>query len=139
MLEQVEDKIKQLEQQQKEEYYKRKNSDLISWGLSGKKVGKGTAPLIITDDEYEALIAASSGLDNESRNKVGKLMSMASAAIITVGIIVGAVAFAFGSQLRLVYFSISIIASLFIALLFRGIGEAIRLLQFHLKYISHDQ
>ena len=50
MLEQVENKIRQLEDQQKEEYYKKKDADLLSWGLSGKRGGKKTSPLIVTDD-----------------------------------------------------------------------------------------
>lgn len=125
MLEPVEDKIKEFEQQQKDEFYKRKNDDLVSWGLSGKK----EAPLIVTDDEYEALITASSGISSVSRNKVARMMSISSVAIITVGIIIGAAAFALGSDLRLIYCSVSIVVSTLIALIFRGLGEAIRLLQ----------
>ncbi|MCM1365198.1 MAG: hypothetical protein NC122_08620 [Faecalibacterium sp.] len=128
MLEQVENKIQQLGEQQKEEYYKRKDEDLIAWGLSGKK-GKKSAPIIVTDEEYEALIEASNGVGKSSRNNVGKMMSVASGVIITLGIIIGAVVFSFADDLGFVYFSISLFSAILLALLFRGVGEAIRLLQ----------
>ena len=60
MLEQVENKIQELQRLQKEEYYKKKDEDLLEWGLTSKKDGKKKIPVIVTDDEYEALIEASS-------------------------------------------------------------------------------
>lgn len=129
MLEQVESKIQQLGEQQKEEYYKRKDEDLLAWGLGGKRGSKKSPPIIVTDEEYEALIEASNGVGKSSRNNIGKLMNVASGVIITLGIIIGAVAYSFADDLGFVYFSISLFASILLALLFRGVGEAIRLLQ----------
>jgi len=129
MLEQVENKIQQLGAQQKEEYYKRKDEDLIAWGLAGKNKGKKSTPVIVTDEEYEALIEASNGVGKSSRNSIGRMMTVASVVIITIGIIVGGVAANFAQDLKFVYFSIAVVASALLALLFRGVGEAIRLLQ----------
>lgn len=129
MLEQVESKIQQLGAQQKEEYYRKKDEDLLAWGLTGKKKGKKATPVIVTDEEYEALIEASNGVGGSSRNNIGRMMNVASVAIITIGIIVGAVIANFTTELGFVYFSVAVIAAVLFALLFRGIGEAIKLLQ----------
>ena len=37
MLEQVENKIKELSEQQKEEYYRKKDADLLEWGLTSMR------------------------------------------------------------------------------------------------------
>ena len=46
MLEQVEEKIRELKKQQRDEYYKKKDSDLIQWGLTSNKKGSKSAPLV---------------------------------------------------------------------------------------------
>lgn len=129
MLEQVENKIQQLGAQQKEEYYKRKDEDLSAWGLNSKKGGKKSVPVIVTDEEYEALIEASNGVGKNSRNPIGRMMNLASIVIITLSIIIGAVVYSFASDLGFVYFSIAVMSGALLSLLFRGVGEAIRLLQ----------
>lgn len=130
MVEQVEIKLQQLRQQQKNEYNKKKASDLAEWGISdSKKSGKGKVPVIITDEEYEALIEASAGIKEYSRNPISSLLNICSIAILAIGIVVGIVLATSVENLASVYLSGAIIASALISILFRGIAEAIRLLQ----------
>lgn len=129
MLEQVENKIKELSAQQKEEYYKKKDADLLAWGLSSKSNGKKEVPLIITDEEYEALIDASTAAGSSSRNPIANILNVTSAVIAALGLIVGIVLLKFNDGLGFVYLSASIIVGCLLALLFRGVGEAIKILQ----------
>lgn len=130
MLEQVENKIKEFSSEQKEEYYRKKDADLLSWGLSGKSgKGKKTVPLIVTDEEYEALIDAATAAGRTSRNPVANMLNIVSVIIIALGIIVGFVLYVFSQSLGFVYLSVSVAAGLLFSLLFRGVGEAIKILQ----------
>lgn len=129
MLEQVENKIQELQNLQKEEYYKKKDQDLLEWGLTSKKSDGKTVPIIVTDAEYEALIEASSGMKSAGRNKIASILNLASIMIFSLGIIVGGVMVAFSESLGAVYFTASVLAAAIIALIFRGISEAICLLQ----------
>lgn len=131
MLEQVEMKIQELSKQQKEEYYKRKDADLYRWGLVSKDNGKGrkATPLIVTDEEYEALIDASSTAGSSGRNTVANVMNVTSIAVVVLGFILGVVLGKFYDELGFVCVSASLLGSVLLGLLFRGIGEAIRLLQ----------
>lgn len=130
MVEQVEVKLQQLRQQQKEEYNRKKAADLAEWGFSDSKKGKnGKVPLIITDDEYEALIEASAGIKEYSRNSIASLLNICSIAIFAIGIILGIVLGSFADSLGFVYFSVTFIISAVLAVLFRGVSEAVRLLQ----------
>ena len=129
MLEQVENKIRELKKQQRDEYYKKKDSDLIQWGLTSNKKGSKSAPLVITDEEYEALIDASSGAGMPARNTMARVLNITALAIITLGIIIGFLLYNFIDESGVFYAFASVIASIVLALLFRGISEAIRLLQ----------
>lgn len=130
MLEQVENKIKEFSNEQKEEYYRKKDADLLAWGLSGKSgKGKKNVPLIVTDEEYEALIDAATAAGRTSRNPVANMLNIVSVVIVALGIIVGFVLNSFAESLGVVYLSASIVCGLLIALLFRGVGEAIKILQ----------
>ena len=88
MLEQVEKKIEELKKIQAREYYKKKDADLDAWGLSSKKDGKKSVPIIVTNDEYEALIKASNGVGGTSRNKTARVLSL----LAIVALIFGAIA-----------------------------------------------
>ncbi len=129
MLEQVENKIKELSEQQKEEYYRKKDADLLEWGLSSKGSGKKAIPLIITDEEYEALIDAYSSVGRTSRNIISNLLNVTSIAIAVLGVVVGIVLCLFSDNLGFVYLSVSVIGGALLAILFRGVGEAVRILQ----------
>lgn len=129
MLEQVENKINELKTQQKEEYYKKKDADLVAWGLVDERKSSKGIPLIVTDEEYEALIDASNGVGMTSRNHMVNILNVASLAIIALGIIVGFVLMQFHDEMGFVYLSASVFISVILALVFRGLSEAIRLLQ----------
>ncbi|MDO4380393.1 MAG: hypothetical protein Q4D20_05925 [Clostridia bacterium] len=129
MLEQVENKIKELTDQQKEEYYKKKDADLLAWGLSSKSQGKKEVPLIITDEEYEALIDASTAAGRTSRNPIANMLNVTSIVIAVLGLITGIVLLKFNDDLGFVYLSVSVLVGAILALLFRGVGEAIKILQ----------
>ena len=99
MLEQVENKIKELSEQQKEEYYRKKDADLLEWGLTSKVSGKKVVPLIITDEEYEALIDAYSATGRTSRNIVSNMLNITSIAVAVLGLVVGIVLCVFNDDI----------------------------------------
>ena len=129
MLKEVEKKISELHARQKEEYYKQKDIDLENWGLSQHKKKKNSVPLIVTDDEYEALIDASIGTRSAGRNSIASLLNGVAVAIIALGIVIGIACIIILDNLGAVYFSVSVVASIIVALIFRGIAEAITILQ----------
>lgn len=129
MLQQVEQKIQQLKELQAAEYYKKKDEDLQAWGLASKKNGKKVTPIIVTDEEYEALIKASNGVGTTGRNSTANLMKTLSITIIVLGAIIGIALWFSSESLGFVWFTASMIASVIVSVLFRGVGEAISLLQ----------
>ncbi len=129
MLEQVEQKIQELKKIQAEEFYKKKDTDLSTWGLTSKKNGKKSTPIIVTDDEYEALIKASNGVGKSGRNPVANALKAFSVASIIVGVVAGATAWFSAKEMGFIWFSIAVLVSIVISLIFHGLSEAIRLLQ----------
>ncbi len=130
MLAQVEKKIHELNKQQIQEYYKKRESDLISWGLVGKgsKDDKET-PLPVSDDDYESLVLAASTVGRAGRNPVAHVLNVAATCMVFFGIIFGFVFLQTTSNLSIAYASMVVVASLAVGLIFRGISEAIKLLQ----------
>ena len=129
MLEQVENKILELKKIQAEEYYKRKDADLQAWGLTYKTDGNKTTPIIVTDEEYEALIKASNGVDRVGRNPYAKTLNVLAYVATGAGALSGAVVAALSDALAFVYFTLCLVAGLVIGVVFKGMGEIIRLLQ----------
>ena len=89
MIDKVEAKIAELKKQQREEYYRKKEADLAQWGLGPQKKGKKSAPLVVTDEEYEALIDASSGVGMPTRNGFARVLNIAALIVAVAGIIIG--------------------------------------------------
>ncbi len=129
MLEQVELKIQELEKAQAEEYYKKKEADLRTWGLVSKKENGKTTPLVVTDQEYDALIKASNGVGRSGRNSIAVLLNALAIAIIVVAVIAGFVLEALSDELGFVYMSLSFVIGLVFAAILKGVAEAVRLLQ----------
>ena len=129
MLEQVENKILELKKTQAEEYYKRKDADLQAWGLTYKTDGNKVTPIIVTDEEYEALIKASNGVDRVGRNPFAKALNILSYIAASIGAVAGAVVAGLSDELAFVYFTICLIVGLAVAITFKGMAEIIRLLQ----------
>ena len=129
MLEQVELKIQELQKVQAEEYYKKKEEDLRSWGLVSKKEGGKVTPLVVTDEEYDALIKASNGVGKSGRNSIAIVLNALSIAVIVVAAIAGFVLEALADELGFVYMSISFVIGIVFAAVLKGVAEAVRLLQ----------
>ncbi len=129
MLDQVEDKIRELEKMQRDEYNNMKKADLEQWGLTTHKEGGKTTPLVVTDEEYEALVKASNGVGMPSRNPISKMLNVAALCVLSLGIIVGFALLNFVSELGRLYLIGSVLIGVILSLVFRGLSEAIRLLQ----------
>ena len=129
MLDKVEAKIAELKKQQRDEYYKKKEADLAKWGLATQKKGKKSTPVVVTDEEYEALIDASSGVGMPTRNGFAKVLNVAALIVVVAGIIIGFSVANFHEEMSFPIFMGAVAASVLIALIFLGLGEALRLLQ----------
>ena len=129
MLEQVENKILELKKIQAEEYYKRKDADLQSWGLTYKTDGNKVTPIIVTDEEYEALIKASNGVDRAGRNPFAKTLNVLAYISASAGAVSGAVVAALSDELAFVYFTLCLVAGLVVGVIFKGMSEILKLLQ----------
>ncbi len=129
MLEQVENKILELKKIQAEEYYKRKDADLQAWGLTYKTDGNKVTPIIVTDEEYEALIKASNGVDRVGRNPFAKALNVLAYVSAGAGALSGAVVAALSDELAFVYFTLCLVAGLVVGVVFKAMSEIIRLLQ----------
>ncbi len=129
MLEQVENKILELKKIQAEEYYKRKDADLQSWGLTYKTDGNKFTPIIVTDEEYEALIKASNGVDRVGRNPFAKTLNVLAYISAGAGALSGAVVAALSDELAFVFFTLCLVAGLVVGVIFKGMSEILKLLQ----------
>ena len=129
MLEQVEKKIEELKKVQAREYYKKKDADLDAWGLTSRKEGNKNILIIVTNEEYEALIKASNGVGDTSRNKTSRLLNWISLVVLILGAIAGGVVLAVSESMGFVYFSLAVVVAGVLAALLKGVSEAINLLQ----------
>ena len=129
MLEQVELKIQELQKAQAEEYYKKKEADLRSWGLVSKKENGKVTPIVITDEEYDALIKASNGVGASGRNGIAVLLNALAVSVIVVAAIAGFVLESLSDELGFVYMSLSFVIGIVFAAILKGVAEAVRLLQ----------
>lgn len=129
MLEQVQAKINELQKLQAEEYYKKKEADLREWGLVAKKENGKTTPIVVTDEEYNALIKASNGVGKSGRNSVAVLLNALSLSVIVVAAIAGFVLETLSDELGFVYMSLCFVVGIVFAAVLKGVAEAVRLLQ----------
>lgn len=134
MLEQVEIKLQELKKLRAEEYYKKKDADLKAWGLTTKTDGKKVTPIIVTDEEYEELVKASNGVGKIGRNPVAIALNVLSIGIIVVGVLVGILVADFVEASSILVFTACIAVAAILAVIFRGLAEAIRLLQQLIDY-----
>ena len=127
MLIQVENKIKELKALKRKEYYKQKDADLQNWGIAKDGKGKKATPIVISDEEYEALIKLSSDYGKTGRNTVA--ISLRKASTIAMVVCIVAAITALISSKGFITFSIWLMAGFALTTMFRGLSEAIRLLQ----------
>ena len=127
MLSQVESKIQELNEQKNREYKERKQACLEEFEFASG--GKNKPAPVITDEEYEELLKASFGTKIAGINKTAKLMKICSGLVLALGIVGAIAVVVFAETLGFVYFSVILFAAILLALLFKGIGESIRLQQ----------
>lgn len=124
MLQKVEFKLQELNKKKAEQYYKKKEADLEAWGLTAKK---GEPPIIVTDEEYDALVKAGNGVS--SRNSVATLLNVMAIVTIIFGIIGGFIANALLGDKGFFYAILMVVVSIILATVLGGVSEAIKLLQ----------
>ena len=129
MLEQVEKKIQDLKKLRAQEYYKKKDEDLKSWGLTTKVDGKKVTPIIVTDDEYEQLVKAANGIGKTGRNSVANILHACAWLVFIISAVAGSVAAALSEDYSVLAFTLAVIIGAIVALIFLGLTEVIRLLQ----------
>lgn len=129
MLTQVENKIKELKTLKSKEYYKQKDTDLQNWGIAKAGKGKKATPIVITDEEYENLIKLSNGVGKTGRNTVAIALRKASTIAMVVCTVAAGTALFTSASKGFVWFSLWLMAGFAFLTLFRGLSEAIRLLQ----------
>lgn len=127
MLTQVESKIHELNEEQRQEYKKRKQAYLEELGIQSE--GKNKSNPVVTDEEYEALLKASFGTRSAGINKTARAMNVCTGLTLALGIVAGIAAAVFSQSLGFVYFSVIVFAAVLVAMIFKGIGESIRLQQ----------
>ncbi len=130
MIDQVERKIEEFEKYKRDLYYKNKEADLIAWGLTTKTQGKKEVPIIVTDEEYEALKEAAKGTDIivSGKTKMAQILNVLAIIIAVCGLIAGAAMYFLGEGLSFVTLSLCWGGSLALCCLFLGIAEILNLI-----------
>ncbi len=129
MLIQVENKIKELKALKSKQYYKQKDADLQNWGIAKEGKGKKATPIVITDEEYENLIKVYNGVGKTGRNTVAIGLRKAATIAMVVCVVAAVTALFTSASKGFVWASLWIMAGFAFSTLFKGIAEAIRLLQ----------
>lgn len=124
MLQKVEDKLKELNKKKSEQYYKKKEADLIAWDLVARK---GEPPIVVTDEEYDALVKANNGV--ATRNSVATLLNIISIVTLVFGIIGAFLANTLLGDKGFFYAIIIAVLGIVFATALGGIAEAVKLLQ----------
>lgn len=124
MLQKVEDKLNELNKKKSEQYYKKKEADLIAWDLVARK---GEPPIVVTDEEYDALVKASNGV--ATRNGVATLLNIVAIASLIFGFIGAFLANTLLGDKGFFYAIIIAVLGIVFATLLGGVAEAVKLLQ----------
>ncbi len=124
MLKQVEMKLQELNKKKAEQYYKKKETDLETWGLTARK---GEPPIVVTDEEYEALVKAGNGLS--SRNGVAILLNIVAVTVLIFSIIGAFLLNVLSEEAGFFYSIVLVICGIVFTTILGGLAEAIKLLQ----------
>lgn len=111
---------------------KEKDENLIRWGFDGKKKSKNEIPLILTDEEYDAIYKAEksySGVAKTDKNPLANILVILAIAAVVIGIVAGIVLYQVASDIGFIYFTISLIVGVMIAIVFYALSEIIKMLQ----------
>lgn len=132
MIEPVERKIGQINAQKNKALKKQREENLARWGFDGKKKNKNDIPLILTDEEYEAVLEADkeySAAAKTDKNGMARLLNIFAIAMLVIGVVAGIVFYQLAEDIGFVYLTISIVIGVVLSVLFFGLSEAIKLLQ----------
>lgn len=132
MIEPVERKIQEINLKKKKALKAQKDENLLRWGFDGKKKNRNEIPLILTDEEYEAILEADkaySSVAKTDKNPLANLLVILAIAAIVVGIVGGIVLYQIASDIGFIYFTISVIVGLMMSIMFYALSEIIKMLQ----------
>ena len=90
MIEPVEKKIQEINLKKKKALRKQKDQNLLRWGFDGKRKNKNDIPLILTDEEYNAILEAEksySGAVKSDKNPLANLLFVMAVAAVVIGIV----------------------------------------------------
>lgn len=132
MIEPVEKKIQEINLKKKKALKKEKGDNLLRWGFDGKKKNKNDIPLILTDEEYDAILEAEksySGAVKTDKNALANLLSIFAIAAVIIGIVAGIVIYQVASDIGFIYFTLSVIAGIMLGVIFYALSEILKMLQ----------
>lgn len=132
MIEPVERKIQEFNIEKKRALKKQRDENLIRWGFDGKKKNKNDIPLILTDEEYDAVLEAEkeySKVSKSDKNLMAKFLFICGIAALVIGLVAGIVTYQLATDIGFVYLSLCVIAGIAFSLIFFGLSEVIKLLQ----------
>ena len=133
MIEPVERKIQEINTAKKRALKKQKEKNLLRWGFDGKKKNKNDIPLILTDEEYDAILAADkeySAAAKTDKNPIANVLFIFAIISVVVGIVGGIVLYQLkAAEAGFVYLSVSIFVGAVFGVLFYGLSEIVKMLQ----------
>ncbi len=132
MIEPVERKIQELNLQKKDALKKQKKANLIRWGFDGKKKNKRDIPVVLTDEEYEAVLEADKSLSSTAKsdkNLMANILFFMGIAAIVIGIVTGIVLIQLVKDVAFIYLTLSVVIGVLVGFIFFGLSEVIKLLQ----------
>lgn len=132
MIEPVEKKIQEINLKKKNALKKQKDANLIRWGFDGKKRHKNDIPLILTDEEYEAILEADKDYGasvKSDKNAFANFLTALAVIMVVVGVVAGIVLYQVVEEIGLIYFTVSLFAGVVLGVIFYALAEIIKLLQ----------
>ena len=124
MIQKAENKLQEFNKKKTEQYYKKKESDLATWGLTAKK---GEPPIVITDEEYDTLLKASNGL--ESRNGVSVLLNIVAITVLVLSLVGAFLMGILVEDSSVLSCAAVVVCGIVFTTLLGGVAEAVKLLQ----------
>lgn len=132
MIEPVEKKIQEINLKKKKALKKEKKDNLLRWGFDGKKKNKHDIPLILTDEEYDAILEAEksySGTVKSDKNPLANILGVLAIAAVIIGIVAGVVLYQVAAEMGFIYFTISVVLGTMIGVIFYALSEIVKMLQ----------
>lgn len=132
MIEPVERKIQEINLKKKKALKKQKDENLLRWGFDGKKKNKNDIPLILTDEEYDAILDAEksySSVAKTDKNPLANILMIFAIAAVVIGIAAGIVLYQTATDIGFIYFTISVVVGVMLGAIFYALSEVVKMLQ----------